>query len=213
MAKRGETARPAGRTPETPKEAQALAGLHTVSEHIREILKAYRAHKLPKPVAGVDVEAYAAALGQRVQRLADVRHLRRFVRAVEAYDSEGNKKSIGRHLGLERGPGNPRGHKRGKSLDLAREISEQRETKSETRKTKQGKPARTRWKEVGRIHGMSDQAARKRQKRALPYLAEEEAKEFAARLKQRLEQKPPQIGAAKARSAAMGKKISRAKSP
>ena len=151
MAKKGKTARPAGREPETSREtlAEALAGLHTVAEHIRETLKAYRAHKLPKPVAGDDVETYAAARGQRVQRLADVRRLRRFTNAVKVYCSAGNKKSIGWHLGLERGPGRPRGRKSGKSLDTARKISEQRETRSETRKTKQGKPARTMWKEVG----------------------------------------------------------------
>jgi hypothetical protein len=102
MAKRGTTARPAGRKPETPREAlaEALAGLHTEAEHIRETLKAYRAHKLPKPVAGDDVEAYAAARGQRVQRLADVRRLRRVLGAVEAYLSAGNKKSLDQHLGL-----------------------------------------------------------------------------------------------------------------
>jgi hypothetical protein len=134
-----------------------------------------------------------------------MRRLRRFVSAAKANLSAGNKKSFGQLLGLETGLGRPRGRKPGKSLDLVRKISEQRETKSETRKTRQRKPARTSWKEVGRDHGISDQAARKREKRAQPYLAEEDAKEFVARLKQR--QKPPPIGKAKARSAAMGKKI------
>ena len=111
MAKRGKTARPAGRKPETPREAlaEALAGLHTAAEHIRETLKAYRAHKLPKPVAGDDVEAYAAARGQRDQRLADVRRLRRVLGAVETYLSAGNKKSLDQLLGLKAGRGKPRG--------------------------------------------------------------------------------------------------------
>ena len=205
MAKKGKIARPAARKPKNPKEARA--GLITVAEHVRETFKTYRAHKPSMPIAGDDLEAYVAARARRAQWWADMRHLWGFIRAVEAYLSEGNKKRIGQHLGLERGRGNPGGRKPGKSFDLGRKISEQRETKSETRKTKQGKPARTRWKEVGLDHGMSDQAARKRAKRASLVRAEDDAKEFAARLKQHLEQKPPRAGKAKARSAAMGKKI------
>ena len=56
---------------------------------------------------------------------------------------------------------------------------------------------------------MSDQAARKRAKRASQVRAEDDAKEFAARLKQRLEQKPPRVGKAKARYAALAKKSAR----
>jgi hypothetical protein len=205
MAKKGRAARPNVRKSETPREA--LAVLHTVDEHIRENIKAYRAHKLPKPIAGDDVEFYAAARGQRLLRMLILRRLRRFAEAVKVYGSARNKKSIGRLLGLERGPGRPVGSKLGKSLDLAREISVQRETKSETRKTRKGEPARTRWKEVARNHDMSDQAARKRAKRASQVRAEEDAKEFAARLKQSLEKKPPRAGKAKARSAAMAKTI------
>jgi hypothetical protein len=69
MVKKSKTARPAVRRPDDPREA--LAGLRTVVEHIEEILKAYRAHKLPKPIAGDDVEAYAAARGQRCQQRSD----------------------------------------------------------------------------------------------------------------------------------------------
>src|ERR1700757_4989833 len=70
--------------PSNWKSSMSLAS-GSLAEHIREALKAYRAHKLPKAIAGDDV-AYAAARGERVQRLADVRRLRRFVRAVEAYE-------------------------------------------------------------------------------------------------------------------------------
>jgi hypothetical protein len=201
----------AARKPENLKEA--LAWLHTIAEHVEESFKAYKAHKPPMPamppmpVTDDALKFYLAAVVQRAQWLSDMRRLWWFVCEVKDYSSPENEKRFGRLLGLERGPGSPRGRKTGKSLDLNREISEQRETKSATRRTKQGKPARTRWKEVGRDHGMSDQAARKRQKRALPYLAEEDAKEFAARLKQHFEQKPPQVGTAKARSAAMAKKL------
>jgi hypothetical protein len=205
MAKKSRAARPNIRKAKTLREA--LAVLHTADEHIREDIKEYRAHKLPKPIAGDDDVESAGERGQRVLRLAILRRLRQFTNAVKAYDSAGSKKSIGWHLGLERGPGHPRGRKSGRSLDTARKISEQRETRSETRKTKQGKPARTMWKEVGSDHGISEQAARIRVKRALPYLAEEEAKEFVARLKQHSKQKPRPIGKAKARSAAIGKEI------
>ena len=126
MAKRGKTARPAGRKPETPREAlaEALAALHTAAEHIRETLKAYRAHKLPKPVAGDDVEAYAAARGQRDQRLADVRRLRRVLGAVETYLSAGNKKSLDQLLGLKAGRGKPVVQdRRDKILEKALEIA------------------------------------------------------------------------------------------
>ena len=178
---------------------EALAWLSTIAEHIRASLEEYRAHKPPVPAVG---PLYA-------QWLSDRRRLGWFVGAVKVYGSAGNEKSLGRLLGLERGPGNPGGRRKpGKSLDLGREISEQRETKSETRKTRQGKPARTSWKEVGRDHGdMSDQAARKRAKRASLVRAEEDAKEFAARLKRRLKQKPPRAGKAKARNEALVKEI------
>jgi histone H3/H4 len=210
MAKRGKTARPAGRKPETPREALAevRAALHTVVLHLRETLKEYRAHKPRKLVAGDDVEAYVAA---RWQRDTDVRRLRRFVGALEAYLSGENKKTIGRLLGLERGPGRPGGRKTGKSLDRARKISERRETESEIRKNRQGKPARRMWKEIGRDFGISPQAARQLLGRELQNLAESDAKqfakEFAARLNQHFKQKPPQVGTAKARSAALGKKL------
>jgi hypothetical protein len=91
---------------------------------------------------------------------------------VKAFLSEENKKSLGRLLGLERGPGHPRGRRKpGKSFDLTRKISVQRESKSETRKTRQGKRARRTWKEVGRDVHISDQAARQRsiaRRRILP---------------------------------------------
>ena len=160
-------------------------------------------HKPPGPAVG---PLYA-------QWLADMRCLRWFVVAVKVYPPEENEKTLGRLLGLERGPGNPGGRRKpGKSLDLARKISAQRETKSETRKTRQGKPARTRWKEVGRDHGgMSDQAARKRAKRASLVRAEDDAKEFAkefaTRLKQHLDQKPQRVGEAKARNENLVEKI------
>jgi hypothetical protein len=197
--------------PKNPTEARAW--LRTIDEHIRERLEEYRAHKPPVPAVG---PLYA-------QLLADMRRLGWFVGAVEAFLSKGNKKSpglseenkksLGRFLGLEKGPGNPGGRRKsGESVELARQISAQRETKSETRKTRQGKPAGTRWKEVGRDHGgMSDQAARKRAKRASLVRAEDDAKEsiaeFVARLKQRLEQKQPPIGKAKARNEERVKKI------
>jgi hypothetical protein len=228
MAKKGKTARPAARKPENPREA--LAWLHTIAAHIGADIEEYEAHEPPVPVAEDDVmsrvaayvrrvpphkppipiaddrvKSYFAAYIRRAHWLSNVQRLRWFFDAVETYGSEKNKKSLPQLLGLIPGRGRPRGRKPGKSLDLAREIFEHRETKSKTHKTRQGKPARTRWKEVGRDHDKSDQAARKLLKRALPYLAEEDANEFVARLKQR--QKPPPIGKAKARSATMGKKI------
>ena len=209
MAKKGKTKRPAARSKRKPKnQTEARAWLLAIAEHIGETFRAYRAHKPPVPVADAGVESYAASRMQRDRWLSDMRCLSWFVGAVKACDPEKPGKSLGRLLGLERGPGHPGGRRKpGKSLDLAREISEQRETKSETRKTRQGNPARTGWKEVGRDRGMSDQAARKRAKRASLVRAEDDAKEFAARLKQRLEQKPLPIGKAKARNEALAKEI------
>lgn len=207
---RFETARPAAvRKPNKPKNGEeARAWLHAIAEHIRATLVEWGAHKAPGPAVG---PLYA-------QFLLDVRRFRWFADAVKAFLSEENKRSLGLHpknkkslgrlLGLERGPGNPGGcRKSGESVERSRKISEQRETRSETRKTRQGEPARTRWKEVGRDNSMSDQAARKRAKRASLVRAEDDVKEFAARLKQRLNQKPPRVGEAKARNEARAKKI------
>ena len=116
--------------------------LHHSRAH-RESLEEYLAHKPSR--------------GWRVQWLANTRRLWWFANAVKAYGSAENKKSLGQLLGLERGPGNPGGRRKpGKSLDLARKISVQRETESETRKTRQGKPARRTWKEVRRDVGDVD---------------------------------------------------------
>jgi len=183
------------RKPNNPREA--LAWLHTIAGHIRESLEEYLAHKPSR--------------GLRVQWLADTRRLRWFADAVKAFLSEGNKKSLGRLLGVERGPGNLGGpRKLGKSFDLARKISEQREAKSNGRKTRQGKPARKTWKEVRQGLGdldTSPEALRQRHRRASLVRAEDDAKEFAARLKQRLKQKPPRVGEAKARNATLGIEI------
>ncbi len=201
-AKRQAKGKPKNRT-----EARAWLQHHSRAHPgrpLRNTGRTSRPYRLPD---GVSLRrcAYAAH-----QWLSDVRCLRWFADAVKAFLSEENKKSLGQFLGLEKGRGNPGGRRKsGESLELSREISEQRETKSKTRKTRQGKPARTSWKEVGRDHGdMSDQAARKRAKRASQVRAEDEAKEFAvARLKQRLEQKPPRVGKAKARNEALVKEI------
>jgi hypothetical protein len=187
--------------PENPTEARGW--LSTVAEHVGETLKAYRAHKLPLPVEDHGVEAYAAARMQRDQWLSDVRRLWWFVSTVKAYLSEGNKKRLGRLLGLERGPGHSGGRRKpGESVELVRQISAQRGTKSEKRKTSRGRPERRTWEEIGRDHGMSAQAARKRVRRASLVRAEDDAKgfaeEFLARLKQRHEQKPRRAGKAKA---------------
>jgi hypothetical protein len=193
MAKRGKTARPAGRKPETPREAlaEARAMLHTVAGHIEEALKAYRAHKLPKPIAGDDVAYAAAARGERVQRLADVRRLRRFVRAVEAYLSAGNKKSLDQLLGLKAGRGKPVVQdRRDKILEKLLKIVLLRSTGRQ-------------WKVIGRECGMTPQAAKRLFERELPNLPEALAKETATRMKR----KPSPIGTGKASSAALGKEI------
>ena len=127
----------------------------------------------------------------------------------------GKQEKPGTTSRLEKGPGNPGGRRKpGKSLDLARKISVQRETESETRKTRQGKPARRTWKEVRRDVGdldTSPEALRQRDRRASLVHAEDEAKEFAigfaTRLKPRLDQKPPRVGEAKARNEARVEKI------
>ena len=131
---------------------------------------------------------------------------------MKAFLSEENKKSLGRLLGLEKGRGSPGVAESPANPSNSRaKISEQRETKSKTRKTRQGEPARTSWKEVGRDHGdMSDQAVRKRAKRASQVSCRRRVKEFAARLKQRLKQKPPRVGKAKARNEALCKRNPRA---
>ena len=193
MAKRGRTARPAGRKPKTPSEAlaEALAGLHTAAEHSRETLKVYRAHKLPKPVAGDDVEAYAATRGQRDQRLSEVRRLRRVLGAVEAYLSAENKKSLDQLLGLKPGRGRPVvQERRNKLLEKLLKIALLR-------------GAGQQWKVIGRKCGMTPQAAKRLHERELQNLPEALAKGISARMKQ----KPPPIGKAKARSAALGKEI------
>jgi len=59
------------------------------------------------------------------------------------------------------------------------------------------------WKVIGRKCGMTPQAAKRLHERELQNLPEALAKEIAARMKQ----KPPPIGKAKARSAALGKEI------
>ena len=83
--------------------------------------------------------AHKPSRGWRVQWLANTRRLWWFANAVKAYGSAENKKSLEQLLGLERGPGNPGGRRNpGKSLDLALKIAVQRETESETRKTRQG---------------------------------------------------------------------------
>ena len=81
-------------------------------------------------------------------------------------------------------------------------------------KPDRAKPARRTWKEVRRDVGdldTSPEALRQRDRRASLVRAEDEAKEFArgfaTRLKQRLDQKPPPIGEAKARNEALWKKI------
>ena len=100
MAKKGV------RKPENRREA--LACLHTVAEHIEKTLKAYRVHKLPRPVAGDDADLRHRA-GAALQRLADLLRLRRFVRAVKAHSSAANKKSLEQLLGLKPLPWPPRG--------------------------------------------------------------------------------------------------------
>lgn len=202
MARKSKTRRSivrSKRKPNNPREA--LAWLYTIADHIQESLEEYLAHKPSR--------------GWRVQWLANTRRLWWFANAVKTYGSAENKKSLGRLLGLEKGPGNPGGRRKpGKSLDLARKISVQRETESETRKTRQGKPARRTWKEVRRDVGdldTSPEALRQRDRRASLVHAEDEAKEFAigfaTRLKQRLDQKPPRVGEAKARNEARVEKI------
>jgi hypothetical protein len=153
MAKKGKTKRSTVRSkrkPNNPREA--LAWLYTIADHIQESLEDYLAHKPSR--------------GWRVQWLANTRRLWWFANAVKAYSSAENKKSLGQLLGLERGQGNPGGRRKsGRSFDLAHKISEQRETESETRKTRQGKPARRTWKgnqsgsQPGRPHKRSGLAA------------------------------------------------------
>ena len=198
-AKKGKIKRSTVRSkhkPNNPREA--LAWLYTIADHIQESLEEYLAHKPSR--------------GWRVQWLANTRRLWWFANAVKAYGSAENKKSLGQLLGLERGQGNPGGRRKsGKSFDLARKISEQRETESETRKTRQGKPARRTWKEISRevsrdVH-ISDQALRQRHRRASLVRAEDDAKEFATRLKQHLDQKPQRVGKAKARNEDLVEKI------
>ena len=69
------------------------------------------------------VESYAAARGQRVQRLVDLRRLRSFVGAVEAYCSVGNKEGLDQILGLKPGRGRPVDQdRRDKTLEKLLEI-------------------------------------------------------------------------------------------
>jgi hypothetical protein len=205
MAKKGKTARPAGRKPETPRQAlaEALAVRSTVAEHIRETLEAYRAHKLPKPIAGDELESYAAAVGQRAQRLTDILRLRRFLRAVKE-----NEKGFVQLLGVKAGRGKPVVQdRRDKIQERALKIAQLREPRGPTRKGQQGRPAPPTWKETAATVGMTDQAARKLHKRELPTLPEARAKKTAKEIAARMQQKPPPIGRAIARSAALGKEI------
>jgi hypothetical protein len=211
LAKRWATPTAAVRKPKNPSKpenpTEARAWLSTIAGHVGESLQAYRAHKLSLPVEDHGVEAYAAERMQRDQWLSDVRRIWWFVSTVKAYLSGGNNRSLGRLLGLERAPGRPAGQKPGKLSDWDRETAAQRATKSEKRKTRQGEAALKSWKEVALDLGKTPQAVRRRVQRAAPKLAEDKAREIAAALKQRLEQKPPPVGRAIAHSAARGKEI------
>jgi hypothetical protein len=120
---------------------------------------------------------------------------------LEAYLTAGNKKSLDQHLGLKAGQGRPPVRdQRDKNLKRLLDMALLLEPRGPTR---QGKPARPPWKVIGRAFGMTPQAAKRLFERELPNLPEALAKEIAARMKQ----KPPPIGKAKARSAALGKEI------
>ena len=183
MAKKGV------RKPENRREA--LACLHTVAEHIEKTLKTYRAQRLPRQVAGDDAKSYGAARVRRFQRLADLLRLRRFVRAVKAHSSAGNEKSLEQLLGLKPLPGRP------VVQDRRDEILEK------LLKIDLLRSEGLSWKEIGRALDTTAQAAKRLHERELQNLPEALAKEIAARMKQ----KPPPIGKAKARSAALGKEI------
>jgi hypothetical protein len=197
-----EIKRKAKRNPKNRTEA--LAWLRTIAEHIEETFKAYRAHKPPLPVEDPGGEAYAAARMQRDRWLSDMQRLWWFIGAEKAYSSAGNKKSLEQLLGLLRGRGTPVvQERRNKILKKLLDIVLLLEPRGPTGKAQQGQPARPGWKTISLICGMSVPAAKNLYQRERSNFNEALAKGIAARLKQ----KPPPIGRAKARSAALGQEI------
>ena len=186
MAKKGKAARQAARKTEGRKE-----GLAWIAALIRSKIEEYRAHEPPAPVAGDDVRSYAAARMRRDQWLAEVRWLWWFFRAAKVFLSAKNKKGFDQLLGIKAGRGRPVvQERRAKILERLLKIALLRS-------------AGRQWKVIGRECGMTPQAAKRLYERELQNLPEAKAKEIAARM----ERKPPPIGKAKARSAALGKEI------
>jgi hypothetical protein len=154
-----------------------------LAKRIRKHLGAYKPHKA----------------------IADVRHLRWFADAAQAYRTKkGGRKNLEQLLGLKRAPGRPGGRKSGKHFDLAHEIFRLRSTASPTRKSRKGKltplpwkengtafkseksrRTPTPWKEIGPAVGMSPRAALKLYERYLPDIVAAIAGEIVARLKRR----------------------------
>jgi len=168
--------------PENLREALAW-----IKRYIRAGLEEYNAHKPPLPVTGM----------LYVQWLSDVRRLRWCAEILETAE---NKKDLEQLFGLKAGRGRPLVQdRRDKILEKLLKIVLLLEPRGPTR---QGKPARPSWKEIGPACGMTAQAAKRLFERELPNLPEALAKEIAARMKQ----KPPPIGKAKV-SAALGKEI------
>jgi hypothetical protein len=149
---------------------EALKWLRTIAEHIKETLKAYRAHEPPVPIAGDSVESYVATRARRDQWLADRQRLWWFFRAVKVYGSKKNKKSLEQLLGLPARPGRPPDQeRRNKILEKLFQIALLRGEGWQ-------------WKEIGLACYKSPQAARKLYERELQNLPEAWAKGIAARM-------------------------------